>query len=240
MDLNLILWAGGMLFSLGIFAVKVGVGLRWGRITPKGIGLTLMVYLTLFAVIAWAADWLSALIAPLLRQGPWGHVVMAAGLFIWGLVVLLKESRQPLPTPEALPTGPAGAALLLILPCPFCLSAMTVAITAALPVFKAPPILLGLGLGTAFSLLVLLTAFLCQARSDRSLIPLGLGMITVALYFGGALVLPGKIEAARALYAAIEPQNPMGASQDELFVPAFLALLLLAGFIAGNLNRSRS
>ena len=95
-------------------------------------------------------------------------------------------------------------------------------------------------MGTVFSLLVLLTAFLCQARNNRSLIPLGLGMITIALYFAGALVLPGKIEAARALYTAIEPQNPMGASQDDILAPAFLSLLLLAGFMAGSLNRSRS
>ena len=112
MDLNLVLWAGGMLFSLGIFAVKVGVGLGWGRITPKGIGLTLAVYLTLFAAIAWAADWLSTMIAPLLRQGPWGHVTMAAGLFIWGLVVLFRKAGTPPQRPNhfllALPARPCS------------------------------------------------------------------------------------------------------------------------------------
>ncbi len=35
MDLNLLLWVGGTLFSLGIFAVKTGTGLGYGQVSPQ-------------------------------------------------------------------------------------------------------------------------------------------------------------------------------------------------------------
>jgi len=61
MGLNILLWIGGMLFSLGIFAVKVGLGLGCGQYKTKGIALTLIGYTALFMVIAWASEWLMQL-----------------------------------------------------------------------------------------------------------------------------------------------------------------------------------
>jgi len=237
MDLNILLWIGGMLFSLSIFAVKVGLGLGCGNYKLKGIGLTLIGYTALFMVIARAAEGLRALTAPLLQQGPWMHILTAAGLIVWGLVVLCTErGRQP---GQSTPSfGGRGAGLLLLAPCPICLSAMTFTTWAALNAIKQPPLLLGLGLGLAFSLLVLVVTLVCKVRTDRSLVPLGLAMIVVGLYFVGSLVLPAKIEAARTLFTATVQENPVPLGQEALGVLVFLIVLLLAGFVAGKPPRS--
>jgi hypothetical protein len=76
---------------------------------------------------------------------------------------------------------------------------MTFTTWAALGVIKQPPLLLGL----AFSLLV----------------PLGMAMIGVGLYFVGSLFLPAKIEAARALFAATANEGSTPIGQDRLGVP---------------------
>jgi len=75
---------------------------------------------------------------------------------------------------------------------------MTFTTWAALGVSKQP-----LLLGLAFSLLV----------------PLGLAIIGVGLYFVGSLFLPAKIEAARALCAATSNEGPTPIGQDRLGVP---------------------
>ena len=80
MDLNIILWIGGMLFSLGIFAVKVGFGLGFSRIKWKGVLMTLFLYLMLFVAIAVLSGQLIRLLEPVLRKGPYLHALMAMGM----------------------------------------------------------------------------------------------------------------------------------------------------------------
>jgi predicted transporter len=238
MDLNILLWTGGMLFSLGIFAVKVGLGLGCGQYKTKGIALTLIGYTALFMVIAWAAERLMQLTAPLLQQGPWMHTLSAGGLIVWGLAVIFMETRGKDSRQVVSRSGSRTAGLLLIAPCPVCLSAMTFTTWAALGVIKQPPLLLGLSLGLAFSLMVLLVTLVCNVRTARSLVPLGLAMIVVGLYFIGSLFLPAKIETARALFTAATNEGPAPLGQDGLGVLAFLIVLLLAGYLAGNKIRS--
>jgi len=238
MELNILLWIGGMLFSLGIFAVKVGLGLGCGNFKIKGIALTLIGYTALFMVIAQAAEQLRQLTAPLLQKGPWMHTLSAGGLIVWGLAVLLMETRGKKPERPAVPGSSRGTGLLLIAPCPVCFSAMTFTLWAALGVIKQPPLLLGLYLGFAFSLMVLLVTLACKVRTDRSLVPLGMAMIVIGLYFVGSLFLPAKIEAARTLFTSTVNENPAPLGQDATRVLVFLIVLLLAGFLAGNKIRS--
>ena len=88
MDLNIILWIGGMLFSLGIFAVKVGFGLGFSGMKWKGVLLTLSLYLVLFVAIAVLSGHLIKFLEPVLRKGPYLHALMAAGMIGWGIYLL--------------------------------------------------------------------------------------------------------------------------------------------------------
>lgn len=223
MDLNIILWIGGTLFSLGIFAVKVGSGLGYGQVGRKGILLTLGLYLTLFELIALIADRLLRILEPLLRGGPWLHGVMAFGMILWGVFIIMRRG---------LVSTPASAVALLI-PCPVCLSAMTFSTWAALQTLPLLPWGVGLVMGGMFSVMTLLIMAAVRVRSQRTATPsLGLAMITIGLYFIASLFLPGKVEQAKGMYGSFlkEVAPVTGNGTGGLILLALLLAALSAGF----------
>ncbi|EKD35023.1 MAG: transporter-like protein [uncultured bacterium] len=240
MDLNIMLWMGGMLFSLGIFAVKVGLGLGSGRFGGKGVALWLTGYTALFMGIAVAAERLMKTAAPLLQKGPWTHGLLAFGLIVWGLAVIRRDTRSHEGSRTDDTAIIQGAPLLMIIPCPVCLSAMTFSTWAALNAIHQPPLLLGLCLGLAFSGMALLVAMLFKARTGAMpKTSLGLAMIVVGLYFVFSLFLPAKIEAARGMYASFLSESQLPTGHDATGTLVFIIVLLVAGFFAGTNVRSK-
>ena len=233
MNLNIILWIGGMLFSLGIFALKVGLGLGYGRVGRRGIALTLGGYMGLFMLIAVAAERLMRILQPILAKGPWLHTLLATGMIAWGMVVIFgkRHGHQAVDCCER----PPRARLLMLVPCPVCLTAMTFSIWAALNAIKLPPLLTGLCLGSAFALMALLVTLIARPRSTAaSETSLGMAMIVVGLYFIASLFLPAKIEAARGMYSSFISENRMAQSSDATGVMIFILFLALVGFWAGK------
>lgn len=208
MDLDIALWTGGILFSLGIFAVKVGFGLGYGRSGPKAVIVVLTAYVVLFTVTAMIAGKLIGIISPILNRGPYLHILMSIGLISWGFYTLrgagcMAEAGKEAGEQARLPS------LLLIIPCPVCLTAIAFSTWSALNVVKLPPLLVGIGLGLAFAILALV--FLALARFGKSENPeasLGLAMIAIGLYFFASLLVPAKIEAARTVYASFSGEGP--------------------------------
>jgi len=225
MDLNMALWAGGMLFSLGAFALKVGLGLGYGRIGIRGVAFTLAGYGALFTILALLAGELTKVLYPLLGQGPYVHVGMAAGLIAWGLYTILK-SRNSHPETATVPLVPS---LLLVVPCPVCLTAMAVSTWTALAVIDLPSWIVGLGLGIVFAVLALL--FLALARLGRSRQPeisLGLVMVVIGFYFIASLSIPARIEEARGVYASFLDRGALDRADG-----AGALLLLFVAMLAG-------
>ena len=223
MDLNIILWTCGTVFSLGIFAVKVGSGLGYGQVSRNGALLTLGVYLTLFELIALLADRLLRILEPLLRGGPWLHGVMAFGMILWGLAIIMRSGGGSTP----------GSSMALLIPCPVCLSAMTFSTWAALQTLPLLPWGVGLVMGGMFSVMTLLIMTAVRARSQRTSTPsLGLAMITIGLYFIASLFLPGKLEQAKGMYGSFlkEVVPATGNGTGGAILLALLLTALLAGF----------
>jgi predicted transporter len=245
MHLNIILWIGGMLFSLSIFVVKVGFGLGLGGISWKGIFLTLLLYLGIFILAAISCESLIKILTPMVSQGPYLHALMALGLIAWGLYVIrnLKD--------EALANGfPANrpkqrrheatccidrSALFLLLPCPICLTAIIFSTWAALHVIKLPAFVVGLGLGTTFIILALLIYLSLKFFTVKSTIlarkvGLGLSMIGIGLYFIASLFIPAYIESARTIYQSFNTDSNNIPWKDYLGVSGVLLVALLIGF----------
>lgn len=231
MDLNIMLWVGGMFFSLGIFAIKVGLGLGYGSFSRKLTVVVLGGYTALFMMIAVAAERLMKLAGPLLQKGPYTHTFLAVGLIVWGMIVIfkstgLKEGNAPKAV-ESFST----ASLLMIVPCPICLSAMIFSTWAALNAVSQPPLLLGLCLGVIFSVMALLVTITARLRTGgMPQTSLGMAMIVVGLYFVLSLFLPAKIEAARGMYASFVTENQAPVSSNTGAVLVFMLVLLSAGF----------
>jgi predicted transporter len=132
----------------------------------------------------------------------------------------------------------SGARLLLILPCPVCLTAITFSTWAALNAVGLHPLLVGLGLGLAFALMAVIVLLAAKLRPDnRSEAPLGLSMIVIGLYFAGSMFLPGKIEEAREMYASFSMENAGAGNSSGTWLLAILPLVLLIGFFAEKLRR---
>lgn len=234
MDWNTLLWVGGMLFSLGIFAVKVGLGLRVGQAGAKWVGIFLFVYVLLFVMIAFLSQTLVGLLGPVLKKGPILHILVALGLIAWGIVSVRGLHRTDPPT-AGKRGAPVLSSYLLIMPCPVCLTAMTFSTWTALAVIKLPPALVGLGLGLAFALMTLAVLGLATfKKGEHPETALGLTMITIGLYFVASLFLPARIEEARGMYASLATSSPNLNTYQAMGVAAILLALMLIGFFAGK------
>jgi len=247
MDLNIILWIGGMLFTLSIFAVKVGFGLGFGGMKWKGIFLILSMYLVLFVVIAMLSEQLIKMLEPVLRKGPYLHALMAIGMIVWGIYTLrtqnierraqtLKIQNSKIKNSKLLTLN---SSLLLLIPCPVCLTAMTFSTWAALSVIKQPTILIGLGLGIVFISLSLAFYFSLKLMTLKSSlmtqkIGLGLGMIAIGLYFISSLILPAKIEEAKGIYRSFLTEGSNIDLNNSIGVFALLFVALVIGYFVNK------
>lgn len=240
MDLNIILWIGGMLFSLGIFAVKVGFGLGFSGMRWKGVLLTLSLYLLLFVAIAVFSGQLINMLEPVLKKGPYLHAGMALGMIGWGIFLLRGQKTDKIETQN--PKFKINDSelstlnsLLLLIPCPVCLSAMIFSTWVALSVIKLPFLIVGIGLGVIFALLTLAIVGLTRIKQTSSPeISLGLGMIAIGFYFMASLYLPAKIEEAKGVYKSFLTEGSNIALNNSIGVFALFFVALVIGYLTNK------
>lgn len=246
MDLNLVLWLGGMFFSLAVFVVKVGCGLGWARMRWPFVLLTLVLYLGLFLLAAVFGGGLIKVLEPVVQQGPWLHAFMALGMMAWGFYILARSPAAHCHGPQCQLASEGGGhhqgcrqtgLLLLIMPCPVCLTAIIFSTWAALQVFQWPSWLVGLGLGLTFVGLTLTTCFFFRVFQRRATTVarnygLALSLLGIGAYFWASIFLPSRIEAAKSIYQSFATENGGPGWHDQLGVLAILLVTLLFGFVS--------
>ena len=253
MDLNIILWLGGMLFSLGIFAIKVGFGIAFGRLSQRQIGFILGGYLGLFAAVAILSNRLLELAGTILKSGMYIHIAMSAGLALWGLALLfsgskikedcysvnsklkIQESKDIIIKSKSTPRYlkfRIPQSLLLIIPCPVCITAIGISVSSALTVLKAPPLIVGLAMGLFFVIFAAGLAFILKPKEqDSADISLGLSMLGIALYFAGSLFIPRKIEEARLAYQSFSASSSTIDTTQSTWVLVLSLVTFALGFL---------
>jgi len=225
LDLNVIMWIAGTAFSLGVFTIKVGLGLGYGRVKRRGVLLTFSLYLALFVLIAALPEVTRTLLAPLLGKSIYINLLTALGMVLSGVYTLRGVSKV-----SARDRYSKGA-LLLILPGPVCITAMAFSTWAALNAVKLPPPLVGLGLGVIFTALSLLFFGLTRGRSSAPpRINLGLSMIGIGLYFIASLFLSAKIEEAKGMYSSFLTEGNTISAGDTAGILALIFAAMLIGY----------
>jgi predicted transporter len=247
MELNLVLWLGGMFFTLAAFVVKVGCGLGWGSPRWPWVLVTLCLYIGLFILAAILCGTLLTFLEPVVKQGPWLHLCMAVGMMAWGVYIFRHSPAGTCDNTQSQMCGSGGpsralrsrtyALLFLILPCPVCLTAVVFSTWAAMQVLKWPSWSVGLALGLTFTVMTLITCFLFRHLSGRATgtagsYGLGLFLLGLGGYYLASLFLPAQIEAAKSIYQSFVTDNSGPALIDQLGAVAIFVVALLLGFLA--------
>ncbi len=228
----------GVLFSIGIFAVKSGVGISYfvAAREKKGarIGGLLLFALIYFLVFAAAAYSLSridpirhlAAIQSFIQSGMMVHVIMAGLMMAWG-VMLLKQSN-----------GSARRSmgwLMLAVPCPVCATVIFFSAGFLITCFPERPNFVVLALYLAFMLINLVTMGVVFLYPKRKTTPpesfLGGTMLLLAVYFFLSVTVMPHFADIDKVYRMARYQAETR-SQGTLYLIPFTLLAVMA-FAAG-------
>jgi predicted transporter len=180
----------GILFSIGIFAIKSGAGMAY-LFSGQRIKTKLLVFFIIgfsYLIVYFAACYVIHIIDPVkhlvrikqfMQSGMTIHLIMALFMMIWG-ILLLKQSNS------VHHKGSKGW-ILLTLPCPVCMTVIFISTGFLITLFPQKPVLVAGGLYASFIFVNLITVlFISFYRKYRDVDPesfLGGIMLLIAVYF---------------------------------------------------------
>lgn len=238
----------GVLFSIGIFAAKSGVGLSYvlsGRKKVRAktavLLLFLLTYGIVFAAVAYClgrVNFLSHLegIQAFLRSGMIVHLVMAALMVIWGRMLLVRSGRGG---------GESRGWLLLAIPCPVCVSVILFSSGFLIAFFPETPGLVVSGLYLAFiavSLIVLgVVALLRKGGNGSPESFLGGAMMLIAAYFFLSVTVMPQFADVEDVYRLAVNQGGAGSPEPHRLVMLFMiSAAVFAGGFGYQMHKKRS
>lgn len=229
----------GVLFSIGVFAGKSGIGLAYllGR-TPswKGKIVRILAFSLLYGLVFGLAAWGLRVLDPLehlesiqsvIQSGMQAHLLMAGVMTAWGLTLLRKPYRHA--------TSSRGW-LFLALPCPVCATVIVFSLAFAFSLFPDHFALTAGALYLAFLVISLAVMGLMLGlgrmteQSAESL--LGGAMVLLGAYFLLTMAVLPQFTDVDKIYRLASHRTP-GQSQDFvtlLPLVVFTLLTFLAGF----------
>ena len=184
----------GVLFSIGIFAVKSGVGIAYVAGQKKRVRDTFFIVL-LYALSYAAVFAVATLILPridpvrhlaaiqaFIQSGMIIHLALATLMLAWGIVLLKRKKPSPgIDSPRSL------AWLILALPCPVCMTVILLSSGFLITCFPDHPKAMVCALYLAFLIVGLVSmGMVCRFRTWAMVSSeafLGSAMLLVAAYF---------------------------------------------------------
>jgi predicted transporter len=200
-DVDVSLWVSGMLVSLALFAVKVGLGLGFGGLRRRQIVLIYAMYFALFIGAACSAPLFTGALERVPKAGPYLHILVGTVMIAWGILALRwfgHNAERP---------GVSRHAWIFAMPCPACLIAMVASTGVVMKLTRLSALAVGVALGITFVALGwILQRFLWSARgrplARTSQVAIGLTMLAMGAYFLATMFLPAAIRNAGQVYAS--------------------------------------
>lgn len=235
----------GILFSMGIFAVKSGVGLNYLVRRAKRPGTILGVlcgwsgaYLIVFGLVFYILRYIDFLgniemIQNLISSGMLVHVAMAAFMAAYGLMLLKKRDHAG---------KSASGWLLLVFPCPVCLTVILFTLAFLLAYFPAT----GWGavlatyagfVGVALLTLVLMKTIFAKEHFSPEAV-LGSAMLLIAVYFIVSIVIMPQFGDIEKIYRLAAYQGRH--TEISLDHAGWLGLTIAAFFTMGFTSTRRT
>jgi predicted transporter len=184
----------GVLFSIGIFAVKSGVGIAYvaGQNKRKrDVARIVLMYALAYGAVFGIAALILPRIDPVrhlgaiqtfIQSGMIVHLAMAALMMAWG-ILLLKHKRPS----SIIHSGHSRAWLLLVLPCPVCMTVIWLSSAFLITFFPDHPVWVELTLYLTFVTVGLVSMIILRGFGQRSTLSseatLGAAMLLMAAYF---------------------------------------------------------
>jgi|GEM_PF-6254014 predicted transporter len=232
-ELNILLWIIGMTFSLGIFSIKVGLGLGFSRVGIREVALVYGGYLLIFLLFSLLADKVVSLLDPIIKRGPYIHAFVAVGFISWAIYIL-KTINSSISKKRKLRTS----LLLLVMPCPVCVTAIAYSTWAAVWITKASPVYTGLILTLIFLSISTIFLFVSKLTKDTTGVGLSISLFIIGSYFLLSLVIPSIIQEAKGVYNSfVRTQRDINISKDTLGVFFIAISTICAGYIIGIRRR---
>ncbi|MCF8126964.1 MAG: DUF2162 domain-containing protein [Deltaproteobacteria bacterium] len=230
----------GIVFAMGIFAVKSGVGIHY-LLTQKGEGknrftylsLYSLVYLFLFLSCAYAIERIDIIayfetLQKFIKYGMVLHVLMAGGLLIWG-ILLLKSSGMS--------SKGKHAWVALIVPCPVCITVIFLSLSFLISYFPNAVHVAAISAYLAFMTIVLITLtvmiFWRSNSKEKPELTVGTAMVLISIYFFLSIIIMPQFGNVGRIYrlAAYDGETQTVGSKDLLLMCGIIIGFLAWGFI---------
>ena len=225
-------WIIGIFISLSTFGIKTGLGtasilhdkIIYFKKKIYFILIAISVYIFLFTGLYLLIKFFPILnyldnFFKVLQYGMLIHILVAAGIFLWGVRLLLNKSHDNY-----------SGALIMILPCPVCALVIFLTLSFAYNIFSMSLIFITFMLLCIFFGLILITVlitipfrfYIKKARTSF----LGLVMVLMAIYFFLTVIIAPVYKDINDVYSLASKST----LKNSLDIKIFLALLLI-GFI---------
>mgnify|MGYP006426078201 CR=1 FL=1 len=230
----------GIVFTMGIFAVKSGVGIHYLLTRKTGrksrfafLSFFGLIYLFLFFSCAYTIQRIDVIayfetVQRFLKYGMALHVLMAGGVLVWG-VLMLKAGGKSVKGKHAW--------LIMVFPCPVCMTVIFLSLSFLISYFPNAVHMMAISTYLAFmgiALATVTTMALWQniARSAPEL-TMGTAMVLISIYFLLSIIVLPQFGNVSRIYrlAAYQGETQMMGPRELLLLISLSTAFFIGGFI---------
>ncbi|MBW1707940.1 MAG: DUF2162 domain-containing protein [Deltaproteobacteria bacterium] len=231
----------GITFTIGVFALKSGVGLHYFLIKRKEVKTKLfflmlfgLVYFLIFALSFYILQEIDIVqyfdrVQDFLKSGMFIHILIAGGLIIWAIALLSRRDRV-----EKRSFGWVA----LVVPCPLCITVIFFSMAFLLSFFPHSGHMAVVAAYAGFMAIVIVTIVTMTLWENISgSAPesnLGAAMLIIAAYFLLSVIIMPQFGDIDRIYrlAAYQGEKEIMNTRDILMLYSIMASLFATGFTA--------